>query len=68
LTENKPGDPAVYDRIESLTDCETLQGEFKIAMNNTEARLAADPLRDVSLSYAEAALDRMTELGCPGGS
>ena len=63
-TEERPGSPEVYERIEQSTDCTELQGEFDQAMDNTEARPAGDPLRDVSLSYAEAAQDRMEEIGC----
>lgn len=62
--EELPGDPGVYARIEALTDCRALQREFNIAMNNTEARNPSDPMHAVSLSYADAADERMSEIGC----
>ena len=61
---NGPGDPEVYARIASLTDCAQLQEEFDIAMDSAESRQPGDPLRDVSIGYAEAAGDRLRDVGC----
>lgn len=60
------GNPAVYQRIETSTSCVDLQREFDIAMDNAEARNPGDSHRDLSLSYARAADNRMDELGCYG--
>lgn len=60
------GNPAVYARIEASTSCTELQREFDIAMDTAEAREPGDPHRDLSLSYARAADNRMEELGCYG--
>lgn len=54
----------MYDRIESVTDCAALQEEFDTAMDNAEAPTPGDPRRKASISYAEAADDRMREVGC----
>lgn len=63
---SRPGNPAVYARIESSTDCVGLQREFDVAMSNVESRDPGDELRAVSLSYGEAANNRMREIGCFG--
>lgn len=60
------GNPAVFSRIESSTSCTALQREFDTAMDNAEARESGDPVRDISLSYARAADNRMKEVGCYG--
>lgn len=60
------GNPDVYERIEAETDCGVLQSEFDQAMNNAEARQPGDPLRDISLDYADAANARLEEVGCYG--
>lgn len=65
-TTTRPGDPAVWARIEGGTDCATLQSEFNTAMDNAERRSPGDPLRDLSMDYAEAADERMEEVGCYG--
>ncbi len=62
----RPGEPSVYSRIESETDCAALQEEFDQAMENAEAREPDDSLREVSLSYAKVADERMNEVGCYG--
>lgn len=64
--ERSTGNPAVYARIESSTNCTKLQREFDTAMDNAEAREPGDPYRDLSLSYARAADNRMEEIGCYG--
>lgn len=60
----RPGSPIVYARIERDTDCVALQREFDTAMDNADARPSGDDLRNASLSYAEAADNRMREIGC----
>ena len=64
--EGRLGEESVYERIESLDDCTALQAEFDTAMSNAEARQPGDELRAASLDYAEAADDRMREVGCYG--
>jgi hypothetical protein len=63
-TSGVQGNPDVYERIASETDCGVLQMEFDQAMDNAEARQPGDPLRAVSLDYADAADARLEELGC----
>ena len=63
---DRPGSPAVYDRIEAETDCPALQDEFDTAMAGAEGRRSGDDLRDASLAYAQAADRRMMKLGCFG--
>jgi len=58
--------PDVYERIGAETDCGVLQAEFDQAMDNAEARQPGDPLRDISLDYADAADARLEEVGCYG--
>jgi hypothetical protein len=60
----RPGEAAVYDRITSETNCESLQAEFDQAMSNVGARPSGDSLRTTSLAYAKAADARMRSLGC----
>lgn len=64
--ERTKGSPAVWARIENGTNCNALQREFDIAMDNAEARESGHALRDLSLSYARAADNRMEEIGCYG--
>lgn len=66
LDEERPGDPEVYERIESMTDCAALQETFDRNMDDAERREPNTFLRDVVLSYAETADDRMREVGCYG--
>ena len=63
---DRPGSPAVYDRIEAETDCSALQDEFDTAMAGAEGRRSGDDLRHASLAYAQAADRRMRKLGCYG--
>jgi hypothetical protein len=59
------GNPEVYDRIASETDCAELQRERDTAKANAENR-KDDPRRQSILeSYADAAQDRMDEQHCP---
>lgn len=60
----QPGNPAVYERIESMTDCDELQGEFDIAMDNVERYPAGADQRKAPMAYAKAADERMRNVGC----
>lgn len=51
---SKEGNPDVYNRIASLTDCSELQREFDIADSNNQT------------DYMKAADERMREVGCYG--
>lgn len=62
--EERPGNPDAYARIESHTDCATLQQEFDQAMALHEVNEAGTDRAVVATSYAGAADDRMRELGC----
>jgi hypothetical protein len=59
-------DPAVIARIENGTSCTALQREFDIAMDDARGLDLGDPYRDISLTYANAANNRMREIGCSG--
>ncbi len=69
----RPGDPGVYERIESLTDCNAIRREWDTAIVNTRRNLDAwettkDRSRlamaDVTQSYSDAAEAQMHETGC----
>jgi hypothetical protein len=62
----RPGVAAVYERIESLTDCRALQAEFDQAATNGQRARAAGNLEQsrISTAYMEAADKRMRELKC----
>ena len=63
--EPRTGDPAIYERIESLTDCEALQIEFNLAQGNlARTRHDDNEGRENYRSYAETAEDRLDELRC----
>ena len=57
--EPPPGEPAVYERIRSLTDCSALQQEFDTAAASHDRGGG-----EVATSYMQAAQDRMRQLGC----
>jgi hypothetical protein len=59
-----PGDPAVYQRIASLTDCTMLQAEFDQAEENNGRVPAGSDQAEWTLAYMEAADARMQEVGC----
>lgn len=56
------GNPDVYNRIASLTDCAELQREFDQADANRA--ISDDP--SIQTEYMKAADDRMEEIGCYG--
>jgi PBP1b-binding outer membrane lipoprotein LpoB len=58
------GSADVYDRIESMSDCDELQEEFDTAMDNVERQPAGLDARDIPMSYAEAAENRRQQLDC----
>ena len=62
--EPRPGSESVYERIDSETDCAELQEEFDTAMGHADRYPPGDDRRETSLAYAEAADDRMREVGC----
>jgi hypothetical protein len=63
-TDSKPGNPAVYQRIEAESDCSALQREFDTAMDNFDRAEPGSDARKWSLAYAEAAEKRRQQLSC----
>lgn len=61
--EEPKGNPAVYERINSLEDCDLLQAEFDLASNNHD-RMEAGEQKSTMLAYMKAANNRQDELGC----
>lgn len=61
--EEPKGSPAVYERINSLEDCDLLQAEFDLASNNHD-RMEAGEQKSTMLAYMKAAHNRQDELGC----
>lgn len=64
--EERPGSAQVYERIEAMTDCASLQSEFDQAAANTDRYEPGNPKRAVTTSYMAAAVARMGELDCYG--
>lgn len=64
--EDRPGSAAVYQRIESMTDCDALQRQFDIAGDNADRMHDAGQTADIPMSYMDAADARMKEVGCYG--
>ena len=62
--ETRPGQADVYERIEAHTDCADLRREIDLYVGNAERAPAGDPRRVPPMAYAQAAHDRMAELGC----
>jgi len=64
---DRPGDPAVYQRIEGELDCIQLQREYDLADADRQRALRRDSLylAGVAEQYMVAAEARMGELGCP---
>lgn len=61
---DQPGQSAVYERIAALTDCAELQSEFDRASANNGREEAGSTGFEITLSYMQAADDRMREVGC----
>jgi hypothetical protein len=66
--EERPGDPAVYARIESMTDCAKLQEQFDLAeaTSKREGGPQGATWSEIGIAYMQAADDRMREVGCYG--
>ena len=62
-TDKKIGSAIVYERMDS-SNCNELQKEFDLAMDNVEARQPGDYRRKVSTAYATYADARMRTIGC----
>ena len=62
-TAERPGDPAVYKRIDALSDCKALQAEFDVAAANHD-RASTQQQREWTTAYMAAADDRMRAVGC----
>jgi hypothetical protein len=58
------GNPDVYARILSSTDCATLQNEFDQAEENLTLQEPGTPEYSWGLGYMKASDDRMREIGC----
>lgn len=58
------GQPAVYSRIASETNCSTLQAEFDRAAENNDTAEPGSAEADWTLGYMTAADDRMRAVGC----
>ena len=63
---SRPGNPAVYDRIDGMVACADLQREFDIAISNSRRLSDQGENAEPSRGYANAALARMEELECFG--
>lgn len=62
--EEYGGNPDVYERILSMTDCNNLQAEFDQASENNDREEPGTPQFKWTLGYMNAANERMKELGC----
>lgn len=62
----RPGDPAVYSRIEASASCDDVQGEFDAADARRKAALntSDNELAETNLAYMNAAVERMRALNC----
>lgn len=63
-SSERPGTPAVYDRIASETDCAILQGEFDTAEAGHSRAAAGSTAAKIATSYMQAADERMRAVGC----
>ena len=61
---SRPGDSVIYTKIESLTSCGELQREFDLYMDGHDRARAGTDMREVLLSYAKAANQRLQDVGC----
>lgn len=62
--EARPGDPAVYQRIDGATDCAGLQQEFDTASDSHDRADAGSDQAEWAVAYMQAADARMKELDC----
>lgn len=58
------GNPAVYERINSLTDCADLQVEFDTAEAAHQRAEAGSIDADIAVAYMKAADTQMVKAGC----
>jgi hypothetical protein len=58
------GNPAIYERIASLSDCDELQAEFDIAADINDRAEPGTPAHRQSTGYMGATDARMQEVGC----
>jgi hypothetical protein len=63
-TEDRPGDPGVYERIAASEDCAALQKEFDTASANHDRAEAGSDQGGGAPAYMKAADERMGEVGC----
>lgn len=62
----RAGVPAVFDKIESSTDCYELRDMYATARVNHERYTSGSPASTVTSNYMDAARDRLEQLGCYG--
>lgn len=62
--QGRPGNPAVFERIEAESDCAKLQGEFDTAEANHKSAEPGSPAALAATEYMKAADERMQEVGC----
>jgi hypothetical protein len=60
----RPGDPAVWARIESTDDCRALQSIHNTARRNHERAEPGSEQSEARAAYAEATWDRMARRFC----
>ena len=65
ISTRSPGNALVYDRIEASTSCTELEIEFDAVVGIYRRAEIESSQREVFLSYAQAAMARMTHIGCP---
>lgn len=58
------GNPDIYNKILSLTDCTLLQEEFDQAYANSQIQSPGTPQHKWSTGYMTAADNRMKEISC----
>lgn len=65
-SEERPGEPSVYDAIAAETDCQALQESFDRAeaTSKREGGTAEWSWSEIGLAYMKAADERMEEIGC----
>ena len=63
-TQERPGNPAVFDDIATETDCTALQETFDRAEANYWRAEPESDERGWTLEYMKAANERMVDIGC----
>ena len=59
------GSRATYERIENMTDCESVQAEYDSSEANHEVAQPGSDAESINAGYMAAAEDRLEELDCP---